>query len=281
MRNKNWLADVFDYLGEIFEKFNPAAFRFLAAFLPYLTPLPVAAISQANATKFLNLSPGISGVLVFGLEGIGLWFTSLFVDSVVEAIRSKNWKAWLNVLMFAVAVTVYVVILVNINVIIEQSSGNTNPAYSRVVTLLCFLPLITGIGNGYYKLKLEQKTSTEEAQEREQKRQEDIRHEQNDLKLKKAAMKHGFNPFAPAPVVTLNQDVPTVKEERERKASDYKVKIWQYLDEQRAKGKILRVVDITEHFKLDYNKAKGFVSTQRTSWAQDRGVDLRTSGSTS
>ncbi len=280
MQNKNWLADVFDYLGEIFELFNPAAFRFLAAFLPYLTPLPVAAISQANATKFLNLSPGISGVLVFGLEGIGLWFTSLFVDSVVEAIRSKNWKAWLNVLMFAVAVSVYVIILVNINVIIEQSSGNTDPAYSRVVTLLCFLPLITGIGNGYYKLKLEQKTSTEQAQERELKREEDIRHEQNDLKLKKAAMKHGYNPFAPAPVVTLNQDTPEVKE-RERKASDYKVKIWQYLDEQYAKGKVLRVVDIIEHFRLDYNKAKGFVSTQRTLWAQDRNVDLRTSGSTS
>lgn len=230
MQNKNWLADVFDYLGEIFERFNPAAFRFLAAFLPYLTPLPVAAISQANATKFLDLSSGISGVLVFGLEGIGLWFTSLFVDSVVEAIRSRNWKAWLNVLMFAVAVTVYVVILVNINVIIEQSSGNTNPAYSRVVTLLCFLPLITGIGNGYYKLKLEQKTDTEQAQERELKRQDDIRHEQNDLKLKKAAMKHGYNPFAPAPVVTLNQDVSVVKEERERKASDYKELVFEILD---------------------------------------------------
>lgn len=280
MRNKNFLADLFNVLGEIFEKFNPAAFRFLAAFLPYLTPLPVAAISQANATKFLNLSPTISGVLVFGLEGIGLWFTSLFVDAVVEAIRSKNGKAWLNVLMFAVAVTVYVVILININVIIEQSSGNVDPAYSRVITLLCFLPLITGIGNGYYKLKLEQKTNTELAQERQIEQQNRVMEDNHRLKVEKALIKAGINPLA-QPVVTLNQDVPIVKEERERKASEYKDKIWNYLDEQRSKGKIVRVVDITEHFRLDYNKAKGFVSTQRTLWAQDRGVDLKNGGSTS
>lgn len=281
MKHTNKLADIFNWLGEVFEKFNPAAFRFLAALLPYLTPLPVAFISQANATKFLNLKPGVSGIFVFCLEGIGLWFTSLFVDAVVEAIRSKNWKAWLNVLMFAVAVASYVVILININVIIEQSSGRVDPAYSRLITLLCFLPLITGIGNGYYKLKLEQKTNTELAQERELEQQDKIRAEQNDLKLKKAYIKAGGNPFAPVPVVTLNQDVSQVKDEQKRRASDYKEKIWTYLDEQYQKGKILKVVDITEHFKLPYDKAKGFVSTQRTLWASSRGVDLKKSGSTS
>lgn len=281
MKHTNKLADFFNWWGEVFEKFNPAAFRFLAALLPYLTPIPVAWVSQANATKFLNLPPQVSFIFVFGLEGIGLWFTSLFVDSVVEAIRSKNWKAWLNVLMFAVAVTVYVVILVNINVIIEQSSGQTNPAYSRVITLLCFLPLITGIGNGYYKLKLEQKTSIELAQERDLEQQDKIRQESNDLKLKKAALKHGFNPFAPQPTVALQQEVAQVRQDKERKASDYKEKIWHLLDEQYAKGKILKVVEITERFVLPYDKAKGFVSTQRTLWASSRGIDLSNKGSTS
>ncbi len=296
MRNKNWLADLFNTLGEIFEKFNPAAFRFLAAVLPYLTPLPVAAISQANATKFLNLNPTISGVLVFGLEGIGLWFTSLFVDAVVEAIRSKNGKAWLNVLMFAVAVTVYVVILININVIIEQSSGNVDPAYSRVITLLCFLPLITGIGNGYYKLKLEQKTNTELAQERQIEQQNRVMEDNHRLKVEKALIKAGINPLA-QPVVTLNQDVPVVKEEqRERKASEYKDKIWELLNDVYDNGKtmrfskgtvklpvgsILKVAQIVEHFGLNYDKAKGFVSTQRTLWAQSRGLVGNNKGSTS
>lgn len=259
MKHTNKLADIFNWLGEVFEKFNPAAFRFLAALLPYLTPLPVAFISQANATKFLNLKPGVSGIFVFCLEGIGLWFTSLFVDAVVEAIRSKNWKAWLNVLMFAVAVTSYVVILININVIIEQSSGRVDPAYSRLITLLCFLPLITGIGNGYYKLKLEQKTNTEIAQERELEQQDKIRQENNDLKLKKAALKHGFNPFAPQPVVTLQQEAPQVKTE-EHQASDYRDFVFELLDTYNGQiplTKITEEVNRQKRVRFVHEKVKG------------------------
>lgn len=278
MEKNNWLANFFNNAGEVFEKFNPAAFRFLAAFLPYLTPIPVAWVSQANATKFLNLPPQVSFVFVFGLEGIGLWFTALFVDSVVTAIRSKGLKPWFTVLMFAVAVTVYVVILVNINVIIEQSSGQTDPAYSRVITLLCFLPLITGIGNGYYKLILESKTNIELAQQKQDEWQREQWKTKEGNKQQVRLAKAGINPLT-TPVV-LQKTVDTVSDQRQKKASDYKEKIWKYLDEQYTKGKILRVNEITEHFQLPYDKAKGFVSTQRTLWASDRKVLLPKKGST-
>lgn len=272
MEKNNWLAKFFNDIGEVFEKFNPAAFRFLAAFLPYLTPVPVAWVSQSNATKFLNLPPQVSFVFVFGLEGIGLWFTALFVDSVVTAIRSKNLKSWITVLMFAVAVTVYVTILVNINVIIEQSSGQTNPAYSRVITLLCFLPLITGIGNGYYKLNLESKTNIEIAQQKQSEWEQEQWKTKEGNKQQVRLAKAGINPLIP---VILNQAVPQERPVATKKASEYKEKIWKYLDEQHEKGKILGVKDITEHFSLPYDKAKGFVSTQRTLWAQSRGVQLK------
>lgn len=272
MKNTNWLADWFNKAGEVFEKFNPAAFRFLAAFLPYLTPIPVAWVSQSNATQFLHLPPQVSFVFVFGLEGIGLWFTALFVDSIVTAIRSRNLKSWITPAMFFIAVSVYIVILVNINVIIEQSSGQTNPAYSRVITLLCFLPLITGIGNGYYKLILESKTNIEIAQQKQEELEKERWNTREQNKQQVRLAKAGINPLAPTPVVTLNQTVDTVSK---KKASDYKDKIWKYLDEQNEKGRILGVKDITEHFSLPYDKAKGFVSTQRTLWAQSRGVQLK------
>ena len=277
MEKNNWLANFFNNAGEVFEKFNPAAFRFLAAFLPYLTPFPVAWVSQANATKFLSLPPRISFVLVFGLEGIGLWFTALFVDSVVTAIRSKNLKAWITPALFFIAVSVYIVILVNINVIIEQSSGQTNPAYSRVITLMCFLPLITGIGNGYYKLILESKTNIEIAQQKESDKEDERWKIRENNKQQARLARLGINPLAP---VVVQQTVDTMSEQRTRKASDYKEKIWKYLDEQNSKGKVLGVKDITEHFALPYEKAKGFVSTQRTLWARDRGVLLAKKGST-
>lgn len=225
MEKNNWLANFFNNAGEVFEKFNPAAFRFLAAFLPYLTPVPVAWVSQMNATQFLGFPPQVSFIFVFGLEGIGLWFTALFVDSVVSAIRSQNRKAWITVFMFAVAVGVYITVLVNINVIIEQSSGQNNPAYSRVITLLCFLPLITGIGNGYYKLTLESKTNIEIAKQKQDEWQQEQWKTKEGNKQQIRLAKAGVVPGA-----IYQQAVAPVREHT-REAGDFRDYVMELLDQ--------------------------------------------------
>lgn len=270
MQNKtNWLANLFNSLGEVFEKFNPAAFRFLAAFLPYLTPVPVAWVSQANATKFLNLPPQVSFVFVFALEGIGLWFTALFVDSVVSAIRSKNWKSWITVVMFAVAVSVYVVILVNINVIIEQSSGQDNPAYSRVITLLCFLPLITGIGNGYYKLILESKTNIELAQQKQSEWEQEQWKTKETNKQQVRLAKAGINPLAP--IVNYNKEIDIVSEKKHQ-ASDYKDFVFelfiQYGD--LPLTEITARVNKAKRVQLVHDEVKGTWFKYKTQWKRSQ-----------
>lgn len=180
----NWLARLFDWLGETFERFNPSAFRFLAAVLPYLTPIPVAQYTATNSSEFLNFTPEVAFIFVFALEGIGLWFTTMLVDSIVDWIRSKNWKSFTPVLMFALTVGAYVYILVNLNVTLENATGNMNPALSRVITLMCFLPLITGIGNGYYKLKLEYRTDLETTKKRNE--ELELRKWQNESEIRKS-----------------------------------------------------------------------------------------------
>lgn len=190
--NSNILGRLFNWLGDALEQFNPSAFRFLAAVLPYLTPIPVAWLTASSATSFLKFSPVVSVIFVFGLEGIGLWFTSLLVDAVVEWIRSKNWKSSAPMIMFGIVVAIYVYILVNLNVTLEQATGNTNASLSKVITLLCFLPLITGIGNGYYKLKLDYKTQTELAKRHMEEREDKIRNEQREERMTKWKLKHGF-----------------------------------------------------------------------------------------
>lgn len=190
--NSNVLARVFDFLGDALERFNPSAFRFLAAVLPYLTPIPVAWLTAHSAANFLNFTPQVSFVFVFALEGIGLWFTSLLVDAVVDWIRSKNWKSLAPMLMLGTVVGIYVYILVNLNVTLEQATGNVNPALSKVITLMCFLPLITGIGNGYYKLKLDYKTQTELAKKHSEEREDKIRQETRNERMEKWKLKHGF-----------------------------------------------------------------------------------------
>lgn len=242
MRNTNWLADWFNRAGEVFEKFNPAAFRFLAAFLPYMTPIPVAWLTMHSAESFLGFDGWVSFVFVFGLEGIGLWFTALFVDSVVTAIRSQNGKSWITAFMFAVAVAVYVTILVRLNVTIEQASGNGNASYSQVVTLLCFLPLITGIGNGYYKLTLESKTNIEIAQQKQQEWEQEQWKTKEGNKQQVRLAKAGVNPLqltaVQSNIVSTSSETPAT-----HKASDYRDFVFELLDQSNGSISLTEITD--------------------------------------
>jgi len=230
----NFLAKAFDWLGEAFEKFNPSAFRFLAATLPYLTPLPVAWLTSRSAEEFLNFTPMIAFFFVVSLEGMGLWFTSLFVDSIVDWIKSRNWKTGVIVLILGFAVAVYIFLLVNLNVTLESTKGDVNPVYSRIVTLLCFLPLISGIGNGYYKVQLKNTTISDEALTYERNKEERVRKEKADERLKAKALKAGINIFNQPERVyqsTIPQVTETVKsdwrlltpEQRRRVKEEYSI----------------------------------------------------------
>jgi hypothetical protein len=180
----NFLANIFDWLGVALERFNPSAFRFLAASLPYLTPVPVAWLTAHSSAEFLKLPPGVAFVFVFALEGIGLWFTSLLVDAIVDWVRSRNWRSFVPVVLFAAVVYAYVRLLIDLNVTLEMANGTPNPAMSRVITLMCYLPLITGVGNGYYKLKLEHKTQLDQEQQWKKEREEKEHAEQEAARIR-------------------------------------------------------------------------------------------------
>ena len=208
--NKNFLSDIFDWIGDALERFNPSAFKFLSALLPYLTPLPVAWLTAHSSSEFLNFTPTVSFIFVFALEGIGLWFTSLLVDAIVDWVRSRNWKTFVPVLMFGGAVAAYVYILVSLNVTLEQAVGNQTLQLSRVITLLCFLPLLTGIGNGYYKLKLDYRTQSELSKLH----QEDVEFRklelQKDERLQKFRIKYGTSESGSTTSETTSRSVMKV-----------------------------------------------------------------------
>lgn len=227
--NTNWLANIFDRIGETFEKFNPSAYRFLAAVLPYATPLPVAWLTSHSASEFLGFPPNISFIFVFALEGIGLWFTGLLVESVVDWIRSRNWKTFAIVIVFGLVVFAYAYLLVNLNVTLESSLGNSNPTLSKIITMMCFLPLLTGVGNGYYKLKVEHKTKEQESLEYERQMQERIRQETTAEKNERWRLKHGFGKF-PTHQETFQADVKTFQkvsnQSRKFPESFYELSSW-------------------------------------------------------
>lgn len=195
MNKTEWLAEFFENLGRMFEKFNPAAFRFLAAILPYSTPFPVAWLTMRSAEAFLGFTPSVAFTFVFGLEGMGLWFTSLFVDSIIDVIRSRNTKTSVLVVLFGLVVVAYVSLLVNLNVTLKSTTGESNPALERVITLLCFLPLLTGVGNGYYKWKLEQNDKEIKREEVATSTANQIRQERREDRLRAKMIDNGMNPL--------------------------------------------------------------------------------------
>jgi len=268
MNSNNWLAGIFDWLGDALERFNPSAFRFLAALLPYLTPIPVAWLTAHSASDFLHFTPEVSFVFVFALEGIGLWFTTMLVDSVVDWIRSKNWKSIVPVILFGITVGAYVLILVNLNVTLEEASGNINPALSQVITLMCFLPLITGVGNGYYKLKLESKTDSERARERQDALDAQIRSENNRLKLQKFQIKYGSSESTNGTSRSRNRSSKKTSGSSNEtskigRPSIHEQRVFSYMDEQyKLRGEAPTFTEVAQKLNLSQSTA----SRLRNQW---------------
>ena len=107
-------------------------------------------------------------------------------------------------------VAAYVYILVSLNVTLEQAVGNQTLQLSRVITLLCFLPLLTGIGNGYYKLKLDYRTQSELSKLH----QEDVEFRklelQKDERLQKFRIKYGTSESGSTTSETTSRSVMKV-----------------------------------------------------------------------
>lgn len=181
-------------IDSFFERFNISAYKVLASVLPYSTPLPVAMLTMTSTQTFLGFAPWVSFIFVFGLEGMGIWFTSLFVDSIIDLIRSRNSKTIFLVALFGLVVLIYIYLLVNLNVTLKMASGESNPALERVITLLCFLPLLTGVGNGYYKWKLEQRDELKEKEQVLSVKEDKIRQEKREDKVKLRMIDRGMNP---------------------------------------------------------------------------------------
>jgi hypothetical protein len=259
--NKNILSAIFDYLGDALERFNPSAFRFLAAVLPYLTPVPVAWLTAHSSATFLDFTPQVSFIFVFALEGIGLWFTTMLVDAVVDFVRSKNFKSIFPVFLLGGTVIAYVYILVVLNVTLEEASGNTSPALSKVITLLCFLPLITGVGNGYYKLKLDYKTQTDIDRQRQDEKERQIRQENREERLEKLRIRAGKN-------VESFQKVSNDGEESstgDQKVSG-KMESWRKVREKLSKEQLERLAEFSPEQIKTYAAQTGFTYKTISNW---------------
>jgi hypothetical protein len=166
----NILARVFDWLSEIIDAANPSINKFLSLALPYITPLPVAILTAKSASQFLGFDQAASVVFVLALEGLGIMVTSLLVESIYKAINNN--RSWGLVLLFGFVEAVYVVILVSINVTLHTNM-ETQGTMRMVVTLICFLPPLSGVGSTIYRIDLNEKRETLTKDERDYRREQE------------------------------------------------------------------------------------------------------------
>jgi hypothetical protein len=235
---------------KFFEGVAKFFYALLPTVLPYSTPLPIAVITASSAETFFGMTPMIAGVFVFSLEGLGVWSTTTFIDKFVEYIRSRNPKVlWMSVIMFLV-VAAYLAVLVLLNVVLK---GNNSTAYRVAVTLVCFLPFIAGILNGFRKVDLQDKDMWALKHTEELDWKEKARQDRREIKLAKL----GILPGA-AQVPEGN----AVKSSKEKHASDYREKAIQFILDYQAKNGVLpSPKQLTERFGLEHPKNKGYMST--------------------
>lgn len=175
-------------IKDIFETATPSVFAALAAILPYFSPIPIAVYTAEKARIYLNFDPWVAGIFVFVLEGLGVWATTTLVDAFVDFIRSRNGKTIFMVIFLSAVVGAYLFILVNLNVRLEAALGEISNELASIITLICFLPALSGVMNGIWKLRLEHKTEIEKVRDLEELHYQQNREERNE----RWRLRHGF-----------------------------------------------------------------------------------------
>lgn len=164
------------------EDANPAIFALLATVLPFLTPFPIAALTAISAETYLFAGHvTISWIFVAVLEGLGLLVTSYLTDAVLKYVGSKNTREIWKIALLGIVTIVYIAILIGLNVQLKAANSQSDPAYLLIITLMCFLPLISGVLYGYAKFnrdtRAKESADEEYQRELEKKKYEDARND--------------------------------------------------------------------------------------------------------
>ena len=264
------MKSLFDGLTDILRSAQPSIFAFVETTLPYTTPAPIALISAASAGAFFNLTGVGAFFFVYSLEGIGLLSTTKLVESIIDFIRSKNAKTAIMIVVLLVLVGVYITILVSLNVNIHTEF--TNPNFAKVLTLICYLPLIAGVLNGLNLAKLDFTNSTAKAKQEELEsrlRQETLEErrlqEEQAERNRRWDIRHGV-------VRESSTSFQPVKPSKEKMPGDFKEYVFELLD---AAGGNMALTEITaqvnkgKRMSFKHENAKGTWYKFREEWKRN------------
>lgn len=263
MRGVNLLANFFNWNREVIEAAETPFAKLAIFVLPVLAPLVPAFMTALHMFKLLaeiftfansrEVSIAMSIVTGIVLELLGYVGAITFIRSLFQYVKHRKDEELLPVILNGTAYLFYIVAMWLINVQLGKYFG-TPSIINSIFGLLSFITVPTGLLAANH---LSQRADEEHEDKK-------IREERN-YKLERLRIRTGHKqPEKP--------EIPQ-REKREKSASWYKEKMWAYMDQfYRDQKRVPRVLEIIEHFKLDYNRSKGFVSGERGKWMKKNNV---------
>lgn len=261
MKTSNWLAKIFDWNREVIEAAETPFAKLAIFILPILSPIVPAGFTGLHVYKLMQvifdadiISKVMAVIVAVVLELLGYVGVVSFIQDVYKWIKTRREEYLVPAVLNGLSYGFYLLAMYFINFLLGQYF-ETPDIVNKIVGLLSFITVPTGLLAANH---LSGKAEKEEAYL--------LRQEKNEMRLKEKAIKNGLNPFGGA------QEVKPRKTS-EKHASDFKERIPVMLQEHHAKtGKVMELTEITAKLKLDHGKNKGFVSTERSKWMAQNGI---------
>lgn len=254
----NWLAGIFTWLRTVIEEADRPISLLVTVLLPFIAPLVPALITSNNLNKYMGLDDYQSAISAVTFEAIGYVAMIATVGAIMRWVDDeKNQRSWLPVVVAGSSYACYIIALILINLILEIENGipATNVAVTAFLTVGTTIP--ASLLNGT-------RISGRDQNEKEN----IIRQERRQDGMARYKIKHGINPDA-----VYNQETLVAKEVKRKFASDYRDKIVEFMvDVYQKRNAVPRVVEISNKFKLDYDKSKGYISSLRKAWMEQNRI---------
>jgi len=149
---------------------TPSLLGFVAAIAPVLAPIPIATQTAISLQKYMQWIPFQAVVMAIVIEAAGfvLWVF------LTESLMRDGWKGTTTQYTFGIAVLVYQVVVILINVGLAANDG-TRGTMAWILFLACLFPALCsiayGYGNTHNKAQLDREAQ-EAKEQRERERQE-------------------------------------------------------------------------------------------------------------
>lgn len=262
--NTNFLKRMFEWSDEVVDAAQSPAAKLASTLLPILAPIVPAFITGIRLHgMYVELIAGRfpDGLATFGavitalvLELLGWVGTIALVRNIYQWVKIRQDEYLIPASLSFLAYVIYIADMFAIN---SQKTSVDN--------VFLFLSLFSVPAGFMFAVMLVTNEDRRDAYQ--------IRQEQREDRLKKAALKAGYNPFTPV----LNQQV--VPQIREKVASDYKDYAFELLDAEWKRNnhtlsprELTTLVNKNKRVNLDHSKCKGTWSNFTKEWKQSRGL---------